>query len=142
MSWFLPDGQSKIAPTSGPGYRVLLDLPLRSFYPLGLTYTSAFSAYHGPALYNGSSVTVLPSSTVNATHWTANFVCSGCSKWEGYAIAPNGLTTFGYAASSRPVDAPNNASSAIRFHDLAKDHFEIDITGARVSKETFKSFST
>jgi hypothetical protein len=81
----------------------------------------------------------------NATHWTANVLCSGCSKWEGYAINPKGNNTFGWGVSSRPVESPANASSPIRFHDVGMDHFELDMNKARVSKAAFdalvKSFS-
>jgi hypothetical protein len=73
------------------------------------------------------------SSSVNATHWTATFLCSkGCSDWYGGSIDPsynNG--TFGYAASSQVPVAPGDASSAIKFHDLAIGHFDWDLTKAK-----------
>lgn len=71
-------------------------------------------------------------SSSNATHWTATILCKGCSKWEGAAVAATGNWTFGWGVSSRPVDNPTNVNASIRFHDVGKSHFEVDMAGARI----------
>lgn len=98
-----------------------------------------YSAYHAPTPYNGTVTKVYSSSSVNATHWTANLLCSGCSKWDGGSIDPNGNATFGWGVSSHAVETPSSSSSPIRFHDIGKDHFELDMSKARLSKTDFDS---
>ncbi|KAL1857652.1 hypothetical protein VTK73DRAFT_7981 [Phialemonium thermophilum] len=95
------------------------------------------TAYHPPALYNGTTAKVLSSSTSNSTHWTASVLCTGCSKWDGGALDPKGNATFGWGVSSHAVDSPSNPASSIRFHDVGKSHFEVDLSQARLSKDNF-----
>lgn len=98
----------------------------------------AASAYHPPAPYNGTSTKVFASSsTRNETHWKVSVLCSGCSQWAGGEINSHGNVTFGWGVSSHAVDTPASASSAIRFHDVGKGHFELDMNKARLSKDDF-----
>jgi len=73
-------------------------------------------------------VTVYKTSSVNTTHWTANFLCAaGCSNWYGGEIDPNfNNATFGFGISSLPA-----SGNSIRFHNVAKGHFDIDLTKAK-----------
>ncbi len=83
--------------------------------------------------YTKTTIAGYKSSSVNTTHWTATFLCSdGCSDWYGGAIDPNhNNATFGYGVSSRPVAQPANINSSISYHNVAKGHFDIDLTKAK-----------
>ncbi len=63
----------------------------------------------------------------------ANFLCAeGCSAWYGGSIDPNNNNaTFGWGASSRPIESPSNPNTSIHFHDIAMGHFDIDLTKAK-----------
>jgi cellobiose dehydrogenase (acceptor) len=80
--------------------------------------------------------------TVNATHWTANVQCTGCSAWAGYNLDPKANATFGWGASSNPVAAPTNSSSSIRFHDIGKAHFEVPLPNAKVAQKDWDAAIT
>ncbi|KAH8752456.1 hypothetical protein F5882DRAFT_268324, partial [Hyaloscypha sp. PMI_1271] len=93
------------------------------------------TAYHPPALYNGTIAKVLKTSTVNATHWKADVVCCGCSSWFGGAasVPAMGDTFFGYAVSNLSIADPASPSTSIGFHNVVKGHWEFNITDARNS---------
>jgi hypothetical protein len=97
------------------------------------------SAYHPPALYNGTTAKVLKTSTVNATHWKADVVCCGCSSWFGGAasVPAMGDTFFGYGVSNLSIANPASPSTNIGFHNVGKGHWELNITGARNSARDF-----
>lgn len=90
-------------------------------------------------VYTNTSISVFKTSAANSTHWTADFICwDGCSDWYGGSIDPqNSNATFGYAASSHPVANKGNANSSIPFHDLARAHFDFDLTKAKRSAADF-----
>ncbi|KAG4436248.1 hypothetical protein IFR05_008267 [Cadophora sp. M221] len=98
--------------------------------------------YHPPGLYNGTSVVVSKSSSVNATHWTANLLVNGGSSWYGGSVKSSGSVTFGWGLSSRPLANPASVDSSIGFHNVGKGHFEIDITAARNSPSDFESIKS
>jgi len=97
---------------------------------------TAPSQFHPPAPYLNTTITVFPTSTVNATHWKADFLCSaGCSDWWGGSIDPNNNNaTFGYGASSRPIAQPGSVTGSIPFHNVVIDHFDLDLTKAKRGK--------
>ncbi|KAE8454583.1 hypothetical protein EG329_000206 [Mollisiaceae sp. DMI_Dod_QoI] len=97
------------------------------------------TAYHPPAPYNGTTVTVIKTSSVNATHWTANLLCTGCSSWLGGSVNSMGSATFGFGVSNHPVANPGNANSSIPFHNVNRGHFEVNITNARNSQSDFNT---
>jgi hypothetical protein len=102
------------------------------------------SAYHPPAAYNGTTTTVLKTSTVNATHWKADIVCTGCSAWFGGAasIPALGSTVFGYGVSNHSLGNPALLSTSIPYHNVAKGHWELNITAARNSASDFTKLTT
>lgn len=67
----------------------------------------------------------------------ANILCTGCSSWAGFELNPAGNVTFGWGVSSHAVDTPSDPAASIRFHDVGKDHFEVDLTAARLAKADF-----
>jgi hypothetical protein len=101
------------------------------------------SAYHPPALYNGSIAKILKTSTVNATHWKADVVCCGCSSWFGGAasVPAMGDTFFGYAVSNLSIADPASPSTSIGFHNVVKGHWEFNITDARNSAGDFSKLT-
>ena len=100
---------------------------------------TSLSQYHPPTPYHNTTITTYKTSSVNATHWTANFLCSeGCSNWYGGDIDPNNNNaTLGHGTSSRPVSQPGNVNSSIPFHNVNKGHFVIDLTKAKRSAADF-----
>ncbi|KAN0108612.1 iron reductase domain protein [Hyaloscypha variabilis] len=102
------------------------------------------TAYHPPAAYNGTTTTVLKTSTVNATHWKADIVCTGCSAWFGGAasIPALGSTVFGYGVSNHSLGNPALLSTSIPYHNVAKGHWELNITAARNSASDFTKLTT
>src|SRR6187402_1935065 len=98
------------------------------------------SEYHPPTFYNGTTVSVLKTSSVNATHWTANLLCAGCSSWVGGSVKSSGSATFGFGVSNRPVTNPASVDSSFPFHNVGKGHFEVNITDARNSQTEFNTF--
>lgn len=101
------------------------------------------SAFHPPAPYLNTTISTLHS-TVNSTHWTASILCSkGCSDWYGGSIDPNyNNATFGYGASSHAPSAPGDVKSAIKFHDLAIGHFDMDLTKAKNGAAAWTSLTS
>ncbi|KAJ9144134.1 hypothetical protein NKR23_g6036 [Pleurostoma richardsiae] len=99
--------------------------------------------YHPPLPYANTTLITYSTSSVNATHWTASFLCAkGCSNWYGGSIDPkNSNATFGYAASNRPVAVPASTNSSIPYHNIAKGHFDIDLTRAKNAIATFQAAS-
>ncbi|KAF4627970.1 hypothetical protein G7Y89_g10182 [Cudoniella acicularis] len=98
--------------------------------------------YHPPALYNETSVVVYKSSTVNATHWKANLLCTGCSSWLGGSVKALGSATFGWGVSSHPLGTPASVNSSIPYHDVGKGHFTLNITSARNSASAFDTLKS
>ncbi|KAK0633992.1 hypothetical protein B0T14DRAFT_508179 [Immersiella caudata] len=100
----------------------------------GFVVTTRWAAhFHAPIPYLNTTLSLLPSSSVNATHWKADFICSqGCSDWWGGSIDPNyNNATFGYGASSRPISSPANVTGGIPFHNVVIGHFDFDLTKAK-----------
>ncbi|KAK4442583.1 hypothetical protein QBC34DRAFT_312817 [Podospora aff. communis PSN243] len=96
----------------------------------GVVVTTRWATqFHAPTPYLNTTISLLPSSRVNSTHWKADFICSsGCSDWYGGAIDANhNNATFGYAASSRPVAQPGNVTGPIGFHNVVIGHFDVDM---------------
>lgn len=97
------------------------------------------SEYHPPDLYNGTSVTVSKTSSVNTTHWTAHLLIIGGSSWYGGETKASGSATFGWGVSNRPLGNTASVDSSIPFHNVGKGHFEVNITAARNSPSEFES---
>ena len=91
--------------------------------------------------YNGSVVTVQKTSSVNATHWTANLLCTGCSAWVGGSVKSTGSATFGFGVSNHSLGTPASLNTSIPFHNVGKGHFEINITSARNSPSDFAALT-
>ncbi|TVY81796.1 Cellobiose dehydrogenase [Lachnellula suecica] len=95
------------------------------------------AAYHPPTIYNGTAVAISKTSSVNSTYWTAELVCSGCSSWLGGSVGAFGNVPLGWALSSSPLANPASSNGSIPYHNVGKDHFEINITNARNTPSQF-----
>ncbi|SPO03630.1 related to cellobiose dehydrogenase [Cephalotrichum gorgonifer] len=113
----------------------MLNNPLSVAWPNGdtVTVTSRIATDHAPPnAYADSTITVLPGTTTNATHWTLDALCSGCSKWAAGAINPSGSSRLSWAFSSRAVATPANPDSQFAYHD-GKGTVPFDFAAAQVA---------
>ncbi|KAF1833300.1 hypothetical protein BDW02DRAFT_648488 [Decorospora gaudefroyi] len=74
-----------------------------------------------PRGYDGAEHIYLKGTHTNATHWTVNALCKGCTGWqdnadERYALNGTGTTEFAWAYSVSPVQDPARNDSAFNFH--------------------------
>nr|AAC32197.1 cellobiose dehydrogenase [Trametes cinnabarina] len=75
------------------------------------------TAYQLPDVYAGPTITTLPSSLVNSTHWKFVFRCQNCTSWEGGGgIDPTGTGVFAWAYSSVGVDDPSDPNTTFQEH--------------------------
>jgi cellobiose dehydrogenase (acceptor) len=81
--------------------------------------------------YGAATVTLLPSSTVNSTHWTANILCKGCSKWENGSVDPQKANNFALAWSRNAVSDSSNSLGTFPVHDF-HSYFALDVTKAKI----------
>jgi glucose/arabinose dehydrogenase len=80
-------------------------------------------------------LTYLKGTTTNATHWTVQAVCRGCTSWQAndgsdYALNGTGTTQFAWARGGGAVGTPSDNSSAFPVHqDFGK--WTHDLNAAR-----------
>ncbi|KAM5531153.1 hypothetical protein V8D89_015174 [Ganoderma adspersum] len=75
------------------------------------------TAYAQPTAYDGATLTTLPSSSVNSTHWKYVFRCENCTSWTGGGgISPTGTGVFAWAYSNVGVDDPSDPNSTFQEH--------------------------
>ncbi|KAI1798304.1 cellobiose dehydrogenase [Ganoderma leucocontextum] len=75
------------------------------------------TAYTQPTAYAGPTLTTLPSSSVNSTHWKYVFRCQDCTSWQGGGgISPTGTGVFAWAYSNVGVDDPSDPNSTFQEH--------------------------
>nr|BAC20641.1 cellobiose dehydrogenase [Grifola frondosa] len=73
--------------------------------------------YIQPVPYAGPTLTTLPSSSVNSTHWKFVFRCQNCTSWLGGGSIPvSGSGVLAWAYSSIPVDDPADPNSDFLEH--------------------------
>lgn len=80
------------------------------------------SGYFVPPLFEETTYSVLPGTTVNETHYTITAVCSGCSGWAPFDGPPtllngDGENYFAFAYSSVPVDDPTDLDTMFGIHE-------------------------
>ncbi|ETW75429.1 cellobiose dehydrogenase 1 [Heterobasidion irregulare TC 32-1] len=73
--------------------------------------------YVQPTQYVGPTITDLPSTTVNSTHWRWVFRCQNCTSWQGGGSIPQASTgVWAWAYSSVGVDDPSDPQSTFDEH--------------------------
>ncbi|KAK0630303.1 hypothetical protein B0T17DRAFT_589870 [Bombardia bombarda] len=97
------------------------------------------SGHTAPTTYSQATYKTL-SSSKNATHWTIEVVCSGCSKWSGGQLSTSGLNTFAFAVSKTPVSQPASSSSAINYHSNFGMLPATDLSAAKVPLSVFQQY--
>lgn len=75
-----------------------------------------------PPLFEDTTYTVLPGTTVNETHFTVTALCRGCSRWEPMDSTPttlngDGENYFAFAYSGVTVDDPTNPDTTFGIHE-------------------------
>ncbi|KAI8986846.1 hypothetical protein BD414DRAFT_545310 [Trametes punicea] len=83
-----------------------------------IVYSTRYATeYALPDVYEGPTITTLPSSMVNSTHWKFVFRCQNCTSWEGGGgIDPTGTGVFAWAYSSIGVDDPSDPNTTFQEH--------------------------
>ncbi|KAK3329290.1 hypothetical protein B0H66DRAFT_585809 [Apodospora peruviana] len=113
--------------------------PLTVAWPNGnkVTVSSRWSSGRTlPGTYSGATYKTL-SSSKNSTHWMAEVVCTGCSKWSGGQLSTTGINTFAWALSRTAVQQPASASSSFSIHNNL-GQFSTDLSSAKVSQSVFQ----
>ena len=75
------------------------------------------SGYQPPSPYDDPTVTLLPDTAVNETHWTLSATCSGCTSWSGGAIDPLAPAPLAWAYAGAAPAAPADPDSGFGKHD-------------------------
>ncbi|KAI0338409.1 cellobiose dehydrogenase [Trametopsis cervina] len=118
------------------GGAMLQDLLLVAWPNAGSIVSSTRMAtdYVQPTAYTGqATLTTLPSTTINSTHWKWVFRCQGCTSWTGGGSIPvNGQGVLAWAYSNVAVDQPSNPQSTFQEH-TSFGFFGIDYTQAHTS---------
>ncbi|KAK3935320.1 cellobiose dehydrogenase [Diplogelasinospora grovesii] len=91
-----------------------------------------------PAAYRGATYTTL-SSSKNATHWSLEVVCSGCSSWSGGKLSTTDINTFAWAVSKNAVSQPASNASSFSIHTNV-GMFTVDPGVAKVSQSSFDQY--
>ncbi|EIM84175.1 uncharacterized protein STEHIDRAFT_62168 [Stereum hirsutum FP-91666 SS1] len=73
--------------------------------------------YVQPVEYDGPTLTDLPSTSVNSTHWKWVFRCQNCTSWSGGgSLATTGTGVLAWAYSDVGVDDPSDPQSTFSEH--------------------------
>jgi len=100
--------------------------------------SSRSSAGHTPpAAFADTTYKLLPSSSVNATHFKVDAICTGCSSWTvnkatGSLSPTSASVSVAYAQAAKAPTDPKDAASAIGRHDKHAK-FTVDMTAAKLA---------
>ncbi|KAI0684656.1 cellobiose dehydrogenase [Cytidiella melzeri] len=118
------------------GGAMLEDLLLVAWPNAGaiVSSTRMASDYVQPTAYTGTAtLTTLPETTINSTHWKWVFRCQGCTSWTGGGSMPvDGQGVLAWAYSDVGVDTPSDPESTFQEH-TSFGFFGIDYTQAHTS---------
>ncbi len=86
-----------------------------------------------PQTYANATYTVLPGSTVNATHWTINVLAKGVSSWTNGKLDPSSTATnLGYASSINAPATPADPASRFGIHQ-SRGKWSHDLSSAKIA---------
>ncbi|KAI0795146.1 hypothetical protein C8Q75DRAFT_530992 [Abortiporus biennis] len=94
-----------------------------------VTSTRYTTTYDLPTEYDGPTLTTLPSSLVNSTHWKWVYRCQNCTTWQNGAMPLSSGAALAWAYSDVGVDDPSNPQSTFQEH-TDFNFFGIDYTSA------------
>lgn len=89
-----------------------------------------------PLGYDQAEHTLLRGTATNATHWTVNALCKGCTGWQNnedvrYALNGTGTTEFAWAYGVSAVEDPARNDSAFNVHEAYGKWFH-NLNAARI----------
>ncbi|KAK4129824.1 iron reductase domain protein [Parathielavia appendiculata] len=92
-----------------------------------------------PTVYSGATYRTVSASR-NATHWTVETVCSGCSRWSGGAgLSTTDVNTFAWAVSRTAVSQSGNSGSSFAIHNNV-GMFSETLEIAKVPRAVFDAY--
>ncbi|KAF7924533.1 hypothetical protein EAE99_006481 [Botrytis elliptica] len=107
-------------------------------WPNGEEIQSSFryaTGYSNPDVYTSTKVAALPIANgtfINSTHLSYTFVCQSCVIGGSTTFdASSVLATIGYAVSSSTPTNPSNSGSALSYHDVGANIYNLNLTAAR-----------
>ncbi|TGO68538.1 hypothetical protein BOTNAR_0023g00170 [Botryotinia narcissicola] len=137
-------GQLVVPLTSGAGWGALsmgagmTNKLLFVAWPNGKEIQSGFryaTGYSNPDVYTNSTVAALPIANgtfINSTHLSYTFVCQSCVIGGLTTFdASSELATLGYAVSSSTPTTPSSSGSALSYHDVGSNIYNLNLTAAR-----------
>ncbi|KAF7886376.1 hypothetical protein EAF00_010479 [Botryotinia globosa] len=137
-------GQLVVPLTSGAGWGALAmgagmtNKLLFVAWPNGKEIQSGFryaTGYSNPDVYTASTVAALPIANgtfINSTHLSYTFVCQSCVIGGLTTFnATSELATLGYAVSSSTPTTPSSSGSALSYHDVGANIYNLNLTAAR-----------
>ncbi|KAF7947678.1 hypothetical protein EAE96_008758 [Botrytis aclada] len=137
-------GQLVVPLTSGAGWGALsmgagmTNKLLFVAWPNGKEVQSGFryaTGYSNPDVYTNSTVAALPIANgtfINSTHLSYTFLCQSCVIGGLTTFdASSELATLGYAVSSSTPATPSDSGSALSYHDVGSNIYNLNLTAAR-----------
>jgi hypothetical protein len=84
-----------------------------------------------PQAYAGVEYVQNAGSKANATHWTLDAVCKGCSKWAAGSLNPAATAApLAWAFSAKAPATPASNTSTFGYHDN-KGRFTLSLASAK-----------
>ncbi|KAL2270741.1 hypothetical protein VTJ83DRAFT_112 [Remersonia thermophila] len=118
----------------------MLNNPLMVFWWYNQTQPMVSSRWTStrvsPGVYNDATYRILHTSQ-NASHWTAEVVCSGCSHWNGTSLKYNDSNAFKWALGVFDVVNPESLDTKTSYHNKV-GVFSGNLSLARVPSDVFK----
>ncbi|VDB95623.1 unnamed protein product [Peniophora sp. CBMAI 1063] len=105
-----------------------------------VTSTRFATGYVQPEPFAGPTITQLPSSTVNSTHWHLTIHCENCTTWGGTSSMPTTSSgVLAWAYSSVAVNDPSDPDSDFQEHtDFG--FFGMDYADAHASTSDYANY--
>ncbi|KAJ7621156.1 cellobiose dehydrogenase [Roridomyces roridus] len=94
-----------------------------------------------PDVYPGPTITTLPSTTINSTHWKWVFRCQNCTSWLGGSIdvtSPSNIPAW--CVSTIPVDDPADPGTSMVQHTDYGFYF-FDFSSAHVTAAQYNNWA-
>ncbi|KAJ7472253.1 cellobiose dehydrogenase [Mycena galericulata] len=94
-----------------------------------------------PDVYPGPTITTLPSTTINSTHWKWVFRCQNCTSWLGGSMDVSSDNNVpAWCVSTIPVDTPSDPGTSMVQHTDFGFYF-FDFAEAHVSASAYANWA-
>ncbi|KAI0055786.1 cellobiose dehydrogenase [Artomyces pyxidatus] len=105
-----------------------------------IVYSTRYTTgYVQPTEYDGPTITNLPSTSVNSTHWNWVFRCQNCTTWLGGGMDVTSGGAWAWAYGGMAVDDPANPQSTFAEHTDFGFWGEI-MSNGHVSSATYNAY--